>query len=1125
MTASFVWLSYHNFDLERALAISGHLQSEGVQIVFDYFQTNKQPDAVINALQQADGFIALFSPAYLQSPYCRQELEEAHNRNIPIYPILLEPISLELWPTGLSLSSPFDFSYENTLADAWRALKQAIRDNNAEAINPALPPIAESVYDIIRRFNITDNLLYHLEVVNLEQTVHQYRPILTQSQEYLVQDRFMPIRQAGAYQGRNTSLRLMDLFDKYQRLVICGNHASAYLGQLGASIARKHVELAGAYPQPYWVDCAVLDEDGLSVDHFIDLIRQQAAHIAREAIVLLDHIDSLWQRTDRNALLQEIVALIPSGCRVVCASQQPSLIPLGFEQCTLDTAAIERELSQEQESAAANQLWTQTRTVWIQSRNPVLAQASYLVQADPPIASLSAFIQLLTERMQQKIGLNSRFSGISPATLQRLLIKAAKYCAFSADAHRIARVRGHVQDEPVLAAAIATGLLNVRNGQLRFIDSTIQAHYLNQALDEEALIEQIRPPAIHNHQQRLTQIWDEAIHLLTQAAAHKDHLLIQVAEKDPYLALECVTRGAAVTASTYSVVMQHTLHQLREGGDNRLVLANSLIEIDAPSAQALLLEVARNAAWGLRLLATDRIIELGIDCSPGLEEALQHPEVFAGEERFATLWNMAQASLPALLRELREGNTQRRRTAAWILGELRDKAAVPALVATISDNHRDVAITALQAVSKIEQLPNAIEPARTNAPSLDVLSRVAQTATQPDGTDIQVDAIFFNALKRLIPDLPEALLLQLSYHSNADVRSVAIEGLRNHMMSPNVVQRLAEAITDYAKSRWSKKSIAEIASMAVANKPEKVDASASATLGKERLLKVRTSTTEAIAVMAEESTAIPVPSNPAPHLNGRIQEEFQRILREIRHHRWTDTNGRLGNVRALIQDVPDSDTADLVPHILTGTRDENWIVRWACVESLGLLKDNRAIEAALNSLKDQQWQVRVAAIRALEEMNNSNAAPHIALALADDNQVVREAAAEALGRCSDEKSIPYLMNAAVADEPFVRIAAVEALGNIKAPAAQMALITALQDPSDHVRWAAINALVETATPAMVGALSRSLSDTGGPYWEQKRICDVAAAILEKLGSYEAQAVLNVWKNRAVEPTLHSAGPV
>lgn len=129
---------------------------------------------------------------------------------------------------------------------------------------------------------------------------------------------------------------------------------------------------------------------------------------------------------------------------------------------------------------------------------------------------------------------------------------------------------------------------------------------------------------------------------------------------------------------------------------------------------------------------------------------------------------------------------------------------------------------------------------------------------------------------------------------------------------------------------------------------------------------------------------------------------------------------------------------------------------------------------------------------------------------------MREAAVEALGSLGSEKTIPALEKASADPEEFVRLAAVESLGKIKHQLALTSLLNSLKDKSDHVRWAAANALTDISSPQIASVLIPSLNDNGGPYWEQKRICDVIAEILDQINTDETKSALTLWRSKQAQ---------
>jgi hypothetical protein len=95
----------------------------------------------------------------------------------------------------------------------------------------------------------------------------------------------------------------------------------------------------------------------------------------------------------------------------------------------------------------------------------------------------------------------------------------------------------------------------------------------------------------------------------------------------------------------------------------------------------------------------------------------------------------------------------------------------------------------------------------------------------------------------------------------------------------------------------------------------------------------------------------------------------------------------------------------------------------------------------------------------------------------------------------------------------VRVAVVTALGQLSSERAEQALLEALNDENEYVRWTALKALHRTPKATYTDILARKLADEGRPYWETSRICDLSETLLERIGTPEAHAALENWRNK------------
>jgi HEAT repeat protein len=131
--------------------------------------------------------------------------------------------------------------------------------------------------------------------------------------------------------------------------------------------------------------------------------------------------------------------------------------------------------------------------------------------------------------------------------------------------------------------------------------------------------------------------------------------------------------------------------------------------------------------------------------------------------------------------------------------------------------------------------------------------------------------------------------------------------------------------------------------------------------------------------------------------------------------------------------------------------------------------------------------------------------------LKDEAHPVREVAAEALGIIGSPDALPALVDALGNSEPFVKRAVIEALGAIGDPTPVPQLLDLLHDDEVHLRWSTAEALGRMKDARAVPALIERLEDLEPTDWDDKRVCDVVADALEGIGTPEARAAVDGWR--------------
>jgi HEAT repeat protein len=435
--------------------------------------------------------------------------------------------------------------------------------------------------------------------------------------------------------------------------------------------------------------------------------------------------------------------------------------------------------------------------------------------------------------------------------------------------------------------------------------------------------------------------------------------------------------------------------------------------------------------------------------------------------------------LQQLIQGLFHPDWQRRVAAVEELSEIDEVPVVPALLKAIKDEDHQVRWAAVRA---LEGKPG------------DLVLKALLWALR-DGAYLVSDAAAV-ALGRAGTSAIPGLLAALK-DKNPDVRGRAVEAL-GKIGDSSVVPALAALLSDEATPRRETKRLCDLAAAVL-------EAMA---------------TPDALEALAQWR-GLPVDAAPAAEPEQEPTqavepvtrwEALSHLLEALHNPNWGVRERAAKTMREQAKALRGLDDPIVVNLLAQALRDPDEFVRWAAVEALAWIKDDTTVPLLLEALHDKHWTVRLAVIRALIEIGDSNVTPALLETLNDQHTPLREAAAEALGRIGGPAALPGLLRALGDSDGFVRRAAAEALGDIGHVGAVPDLIRFLQDADAHVRWAAAEALGKIGDPAAVAPLAAKLNDSGGPSWEDRRICDVVADALESIGVPEAHAAVERWRN-------------
>lgn len=598
-------------------------------------------------------------------------------------------------------------------------------------------------------------------------------------------------------------------------------------------------------------------------------------------------------------------------------------------------------------------------------------------------------------------------------------------------------VMRYASSPAVIEAAVTAALLKVEGAKMRFAHQLLQDYFAALSLAHVGLPTRLTRPQFNSRVQRVPTRWDTAISLLTSAAPNPDAAVLTVAEVDPFLALRCALNAVVISDRTY----KHLTRQILESpGDQRIALARVFMGLDDEKAMLILLEVMRDAAWPIRQFAATVLADVELPLLPGLAQAIEELEDRTRETTLTALRQLGKNALPTLVHLLQSDNWHRRRGAVWALGELRDKAAVPLLIETLNDSDHLVSADAAEALGNIRDataIPALLDAlghqnGRVGQAAAKALAAVGKPALPAllkilDGkiSSPQRQVYAIEALARLDDPAAAAALIDASYMENVEVRSAAIDGLRN-FQGETITRRLVECLSDTAKPRASKQRLCDTAA-------EILDAM-NGMEGKVALERWRKGDL-----------------NSQPRASGTASSQKAK--------------DRLERVKEA--------AAPLAGNLVTGLKDPDWVARRNAVLELGTVAPAAAVPRLAHMLRDEDSQVRLAAVTTLALFRDEpQTIPTLVNALNDDEYIVCDAAKEALKRAA-RPPVPALTDILHGSNVNMRGAAIEVLGSIRDTAAVPDILDCLADlrrpwlSDDRICDIAARALEAIGTPEAV----------------------------------------------------------
>ncbi len=539
------------------------------------------------------------------------------------------------------------------------------------------------------------------------------------------------------------------------------------------------------------------------------------------------------------------------------------------------------------------------------------------------------------------------------------------------------------------------------------------------------------------------------------------------------------------------------------------------------------------------------------DENPGVQQAaidnlvdIDSPDVVTSvipllrDELSAPLRNMAVEVLSkiggrdveSISRLLKEENYDVRRFAADILGEIKDKLGVPALLEALKDENPNVRSSAANSLamigdsSALEPLIECLEVEKdewVNFSLIEALGKVGDERIigpltqflEGDSEVLMIASV--DAMKRFNVPVVAGTLIDLLDKANEGVRGEILKIL---------VDMLAACPDCFPRKSMLSKLSGQLMS-ALADEDEDVKFAAVKGLG---ILKEKRATKTLISVLKGIDPGAPESEERVGYLYDALREigdESELISglvaqgseapvpvidvlgelhskRAVKHLIEVYNNGadreRKRAIVAALGRIGDVDSLDFLAEVLEW---ESGYVRKEAADALAKIGNKRAIPCLFMRLERERYDdVRESLLAAIVKIGKLDVYNGFVTFLYNKSPEIREAGVRGLGMLSDERAIPKLITALNDEFPKLRRSAVKALSGFKKAGVEEAITVSLMDGSSEVKIEAVHGLARIGSKRSASALIPLLDDPDP--W-------VRTQIVEALGEIGAKGATSV----------------
>ncbi|RME00354.1 MAG: TIR domain-containing protein, partial [Bacteroidetes bacterium] len=691
------FISYKSEDANFTIQLATDLKNAGFRVWVDRLQGIETGEewlaAIGEALENSSALIAVITPEYFTSKYCRKELEFAFLNDIPIIPIMLRPTDFKtipknfFWLEGIHYTSFENYVddqqiYEDGLAaiqDRLRGItpefEGPVPDAEAQYLNTLIGELTkwQGVEEYIalqaeaeQRVNpeekrIDPALALIIKMAKKQEEKPQTEPLQNIAEAVEKLPRFVLIGDPGA--GKTTTLRYLALEQARRRL------AWLEAGRKGPPPPIPHIvylpqwkdgQTPLAFVQSQWTlggDLAHELQKG-NVWLYLDGLNEMGAKGPEKAAQL-----RAWLKAAENAPQHVIVTCRKDDYNEALDLQQNTVLvkPLEDEQIRAFAA---RYLSEEKVEPFLARIfpqsrWEERRSLIHLARNPYMLAALltvYEYQGELP-TNTGALFHTLAQVLWERERLRNTRGWVAFEQMRERFGQLA-FDMIDTDQPldvSITDALKHIEDKGLLKAGASAGFIRLNQDSLRFSHQLMLEYFAAWGLQRVGVKTSIRPPEFSWFGGRRAQKWDEVVVALCGIVDDASDLISHIAEVDRFLAADCIGSGVEVSPACQSAIVTQLIQALKdEDREVRRAAAEALMKIGQPAVLHLIQalndeesDVRYYAAWALGKIGDAQAV-------PQLIQALKDEDRGVRRAAAEALVKIGQQAVPQLCQALKD---------------------------------------------------------------------------------------------------------------------------------------------------------------------------------------------------------------------------------------------------------------------------------------------------------------------------------------------------------------------------------------------------------------------------------------------------------------------------------------